>query len=247
MTPEITAAGAARAVAEVEAAWTRDPRTLDRARALRMSTWDFAVVGRCGVLGDDAHPDTVASAFGLIPRDALRSAWEAAGRVGQASVASARLAECASWGAQRLGSVADARLSELLGRVVAGADDTAMPVFSATRRLIASTDALDHGARVALDVHALAEYRTAAMLLAGRVAGLAPVELLLGGPEGEQEAVTLGWSPPFPSRLTVLRRYVVAAALADRMTATAYARLTDGERGELIDRLKEAAAAVAPA
>jgi hypothetical protein len=245
VTPEIAAAAAARPVGEVEDAWTTDPRTLRRARDLRMSTWDFAVVGRCGVLSEDTDPETVAAAFGLIPPDALRTAWEAAGRVGRAAVAAARLARCASWGTDHLATVADERLVELLDRVVADADATAMPIFAATRRLIATTDARSEGARVALAVHALHEYRTAAMLLAGRASGLSPVELHLGGPEGEQEAVTFGWSPPFPTRLSVLRRYVLAGALADRMTSGAYARLTARERVELVDRLKAAAVIVA--
>jgi hypothetical protein len=245
--PEIVAAAVVRPVGAVEEAWTTDRRTLRRARELRMSTWDFAVVGRCGVLGDDAHPETVAAAFGLIPADELRTAWDAAGRVGRVAVAAARLAECAAWGEDRLAAVADARYVELLDRVVADADATAMPIFAATRRMIAATETAGDGARVALAIHALAEYRTAAMLLASRAAGLSPVEMHLGGLEGEQEAVTFGWSPPFPSRLSVLRRYTVAGALADRMTGAAYASLTAAERAEVVDRLDVTAATVAGA
>lgn len=244
VTPEIAAATAARLVSALEEAWTTDRRTLRRARELRMSTWDFSVIGRCGVLGDDAHPDTVAAAFGLVSPEALRTAWAGAARVGRATVAAARLEECASWGQDRLAPVVEDRLVDLLDRVVQGADDTAMPIFAATRRLIASARASGSGARAALAVHALAEYRTAALLLASRSAGLSPVELHLGGPEGEQEAVTYGWSPPFPSRLSVLRRYAVAAALADRMTSGAFAPLTPRERRDLIDRLDAAAATV---
>lgn len=244
MTPELAAAAAARPICEVEDAWSTDRRTLRRARELRISSWEFAVVGRCGVLGDDAHPQTVAAAFGLTPPDALRSAWEATGRVGPSAVAVARLSECAGWGRDHLTAVADGRLVELLDRVVADADDTAMPIFAATRRMIAATETDGHGSRVALAIHALAEYRTAAMLLASRVARLSPVEIHLGGPEGEQEAVTFGWSPPFPSRLSVLRRFAVAGVLADRMTSGAYAGLTGRERRELVDRLNETAAVV---
>jgi hypothetical protein len=244
VTPELAAAAAARPIGEVEDAWSTDRRTLRRARELRISSWEFAVIGRCGVMGDDAHPETVAAAFGLTPPDALRGAWEATGRVGPAAVASARLAECAEWGRARLAAIVDERLVELLERVVTNADDTAMPIFAATRRLVAATDAPDDAARAALAIHTLAEYRTAAMVIAGRVVGLSPMEIHLGGPEGEQEAVTYGWSPPFPSRLSVLRRFSVATALADRMTGGAYAQLTGLERRELVDRLSEIAAVV---
>lgn len=243
VTPELAASAAARPVGEVENAWSADPQTLRRARDLRLTAWAFTVGGRGGVLGEDLDPELVTAALGLIEPDALRAGWEAAGRVGRAAVALARLDECARWGAQRLAEVADARLVALLDRVVAGADATAMPVFAGTRRLIASVQADGDGARVALALHALSEYRVAAMLLAGRCCGLRPVDLLIAGPEGEHEAVTFGWSPPFPSRLSVLRRYTVATALADRMMAGAYAPLTGVERAELVDRVKVAAAA----
>jgi hypothetical protein len=110
----------------------------------------------------------------------------------------------------------------------------------------AATGATDcAGARVALLAHALAEHRSAAMLLACRAVGLTPVELLVAGPEGEQEAIASGWSPPFPARLFVLRRYTIAAMLADRITGAAFAALDRGERVEFVDRLCAAAAAVA--
>ena len=244
MMPESTAAAVARAVGEVENAWTRDRRTLRRARELRLSAWAFTVAGRGGVLGDDLSPEAVTAALGLIAPDALRAGWEAAGRVGQATVAAARLAECASWGQDRLAEAADSRLVELLDRVVAHADATAMPLFAATRLRIESTRADGHGARAALLIHALSEFRTGAMLLASRAAGLDPVETLIGGPEGEHEAVTFGWSPPFPSRLSVLRRYAIAGAFTDRMTGRAFAGLAAAERVELVDRLNATAATI---
>ncbi|MBX6750456.1 MAG: hypothetical protein IRY85_12440 [Micromonosporaceae bacterium] len=245
MTPDMAAASIARLSEQVEAAWSTDQRTLHRARELRLSAWAFVVAGRGGVLGDDVDPETVVAALGLIAPEALRAGWEAAGRVGPAAVAVARLAECASWGERRLSGVVDARLVELLDRVVTGADATAMPIFAATRRLIRTTAVDSDGARVALALHALSEFRTAALLLGSRAVGLEPVELLIAGPEGEQEALTFGWTPPFPSRLSVLRRYALAAALADRMMGRALAGLTSAERVELVTRLTAAARAAA--
>jgi hypothetical protein len=106
------------------------------------------------------------------------------------------------------------------------------------------TTAVDgDGARAALALHALSEFRTAALLLGSRAAGLEPVELLIAGPEGEQEALTFGWTPPFPSRLSVLRRYALATALADRMMGRALAELASVERVDLVTRLTVAARA----
>jgi hypothetical protein len=244
MTPDMAAAAVAQLADRVEAAWSTDQQTLHRARELRLSAWAFAVAGRGGVLGDDVDAETVVAALGLIAPEALRAGWEAAGRVGRAAVAVARLAECASWGQRRLSGVVDARLVELLDRVVTDADATAMPIFAATRRLIRTTDVDGDGARVALALHALSEFRSAALLLGSRAVGLEPVELLIAGPEGEQEALTFGWAPPFPSRLSVLRRYALATALADRMMGRALAGLTSADRRDLINRLTVAARAV---
>src|SRR5690606_2755234 len=121
------------------------------------------------------------------------------------AVAAARLAECARWGADRLDETADERLARLLTRVVARAGCTAMPVFAATRAAVTAMldeepgrDSQGSGARVALLAHALAEQRSAAMLVACRAIGLGPVETLIAEPDGEQEAVVAGWTPPFP-------------------------------------------------
>jgi len=247
VTPELAAAGTAHAIGVLENAWTTDRGVLSRARALELSAWTFHLAGRAGVLGDELHSDALAAALGTIAPDALRTGWEEAQRVGPVSVATARLAACARWGAERLIDVDD-RVAELLARVLDGADATAMPLFAATRRLasevIGEAAACGRGAAVALRSHALAEYRSGAMLIACRAVGLTPLEALVAAPEGEQEAIACGWSPPFPARLTVLRRYAAACALADRITGSAYAVLDSGERVELVERLRLVASAV---
>lgn len=247
MTPELAAAGAAHAIGTLEDAWTTDPRVLKRARALELSGWTFHLAGRAGVLGDATDPETLVTMLGTVAPEAVRTGWEAARRVGPAQVADARLAACAAWGSVRLCEVVDDRVADLAQRVVDGADATAMPVFCATRRMVATVcgAAEGAGARVALLAHALAEHRRAAMLVACRAVGLSPVESLVAGPEGEQEAIAAGWSPPFPARMFVLRRYAVAAMFADRITGGAFRALKPAERIEFVDRLCDAAATVA--
>ena len=80
------------------------------------------------------------------------------------------------------------------------------------------------GARAAVLVHLLRELRAGALLLAARACGLSPVELVIAGPEGEEEALTFGWPPPFPARLPLLRRYSYADALTDRIVGQALRR-----------------------
>jgi hypothetical protein len=242
MTPELTAAASVASVAALDTAWSTDPRTLRRARLLELSGWAFYIAGRAGVLGDDVRPETVTAVLGLIAPDAVRAGWDAARKVGPTTVAASRLAECARWGEERLSAVADERMVELAERVVERADAVAMPLFAAARAMPAPDGG--PGARAAVLAHLLREHRYGAMLVAVRACGLRPVEAIIAGPEGEQEAITFGWTPPFPTRVSVLRRYSYAEALADRIAGTAFAALDPEDRGELVHRLDIAAASL---
>jgi len=79
------------------------------------------------------------------------------------------------------------------------------------------------------------------LLLAGRSCGLSPVEMIIAGPDGEEEAISFGWQPPFPSRTPLMRRFLFAEALADRIAGQAYSTLTVRERVDLVRLLTVAA------
>ena len=224
---------------ELDAAWSTCPKTLRRARVLELTGWAFYVAGRGGVLGDDARPETVAAAIGVIAPDAVSAGWETARKVGSGEVAASRLAECARWGDEHLATApALARLVALAERVVAAAEAVAMPLFAACRAMPKPDGGV--GARAALLAHLLREHRAGALLVAARACGLSPVEMIIAGPEGEEEAVAFGWPPPYPARAPLLRRYVYAEALADRIAGQAFAALSATERGELVHLLQAA-------
>jgi len=238
--PQAAAAAARQPVRELEVAWSTNPHTLRRARLLELSGWAFYIAGRGGVLGDDARPDTVAAALGVISPDAVRAGWEAARKAGPSSVAASRLAECARWGSEHLESLPQVdRVVQLAERVVAAADGVAMPIFAAARAM--PQPDTTSGGRVAVLVHLLHEHRAAAMLLAAQACGLSPVEALIAGPDGEEEALTFGWQPPFPARAATLRRYHFAESLADRICGRAWSALAPAERRELVTLVSEAA------
>jgi hypothetical protein len=239
--PEVAAGFAKRPLAQLDTAWSTAAPTLRRARQLELSGWAFYVAGRGGVLGDDARAETVTAAIGTIAPDAVRAGWDAARKVGPSEVAASRLAECARWGDEHLCDLPGLdRLVELAGRVVEGADAAALPLFAAGRA--APRPDGGAGARAAILTHLLRELRAGALLVASRACGLSPVELVIACQEGEEEAVTQGWQPPFPARITLLRRYAYADALADRIAGQAYAVLKPAERGELVAALTAAAA-----
>jgi hypothetical protein len=244
VTPELAASFAKVPVAQLDTAWSTAARTLRRARQLELSGWAFYVAGRGGVLGDDARAETVTAAIGTIAPDAVRAGWDAARKVGPSEVAASRLAECARWGDEHLAGLSELdRLVELADRVVEAADAVALPLFAAGRA--APSPDGGAGARAALLAHLLRELRAGALLVAAKACGLSPVELVIAGPAGEEEAITLGWQPPFPARLPLLRRHSFADALADRIAGQAYGTLSAAERGELVAALTAAAAAVA--
>jgi hypothetical protein len=242
MPPELAAAASSAPVREIDRSWSTCPKTLRRARVLELSGWAYYVAGRGGVLGDDTRSDTVAASLGLIAPEAVRAGWEAARRVGPAQVAAARLAECARWGDERLTEVPQiSALVALAERVVVAADAVGMPLFAASRAMPVPTGEI--GGRAAILVHLMHEHRCGALLLAVRACGLTPIEAIIAGPEGEEEAVTFGWHPPFPSRVPLVRRYAYAEAIADRIVGQAYATLGGDERRELSALLSGAAEA----
>ena len=243
MTPEFAAAVAKRPVRELDTAWSTCPKTLRRARLLELPGWAFYVAGRGGVLGDDVRPATVAAAIGVIAPDAIRAGWEAARKVGPGEVAASRLAECARWGDEHLADLPEVgALAALAERVVAAAEAVALPLFAASRAMPMPDGG--PGARAALLAHLMREHRAGALLVAVRACRLTPVEAIIAGPEGEEEAIAFGWQPPFPARMPLIRRYIFAEALADRLAGQAYAALTAPERVDLV-RLLTAAAELA--
>jgi len=245
---ELAAAAIARPVNLIDAAWSTDPRVLQEARALKLTAWAFYVGSRGGVLGDDVCSDTVAAAIGLIAPDAVHSGWQAAQAAGASSTAAkARLGHCAGWGQDRLIDLVDERLVTLIEKVVKDADATALPLFAATRARCAGMAHPGLGARAALGIHLLREMRAGGLLIAARASRMRPVELLIAGPEGEQEATTFGWTPPFPTRASVARHYAHAQAIADRLCGNAFEVLGPGERTELVDGIKAVAAGVGSA
>lgn len=240
MTPEQSAAVAKRAVLEFGGAFAECPKTLRRARELGLTGWAFYVAGRGGALGD-VRADTVAAALGFIDADAVREGWESAARVGPPhEVAQRYREECCRWGVEKLADFKPVgRLVGLAEQVVLAADAAGLPLFAAWRAMPMPDES--PGARAAVLGHLLREHRTNAQLLAVRAGGLHPLEAILAGPDGEAGAVAYGWQPPFPPYEPLLRRYIRAEAVTDRIVGEAYGVLDMAERAELI-RLLEAAA-----
>ena len=78
-----------------------------------------------------------------------------------------------------------------------------------------------------------------------QVAGLSPLEAVVAGPYGPENAAFSGWSEPLPEVTDDLKaRHARAEELTDELVAPAYAVLSDDEVAELAGLLEAAAAAV---
>ncbi|WP_412541676.1 hypothetical protein R8Z50_03715 [Longispora sp. K20-0274] len=233
MTPAETAAALKAPVYTLGAAFGECPQTLRRARGMGLTGWGFYVAGRGGVLGD-VRPEVVASALGFIALDAVRDGWHAARRTARPTdIAEASLAECCRWGRERLGAFGGVeRLAELAERVVAAADASGLTLFGAWRSTPAPEDG--PGARAAVALHLLREFRGGVHLLAVRAVGLTPIEAIVAGPEGTAGAMAFGWQPPYPEIVPLFRRRANAEVLTDRLAGEPLLALTRAERTELV-------------
>ncbi|MFD5177766.1 hypothetical protein ACFWM1_18300 [Nocardia sp. NPDC058379] len=191
--------------------------------------------GRGGVLGD-VDADVVSAAFGFFEPGCIRAAWESV-PLPAADAATAYLAACHDFGRRKLAAYDDAeRLAELLGRVVAAAPSTGLPLFAGWRAMPLPTDS--RAAALQL-THVLRELRGGLHLIAVLAHGLTPLQAILiaGSPmsDGPTHARMLGWSEPFEQISDDQRaRWDAAEALTDELIAPCFEEALDAaERDEL--------------
>jgi hypothetical protein len=228
-------------------AFTEDPRTLRRAREAGLTGWAFFVAGLGAALGD-VPAEIVTAAVGFISPDAVREAWDSARRIRPIEeIARLHIGECQRWGEEKLdGFGATGRLVELANRAIARADATGMPLFaawrSATGALLAEHREGDRspGARAAVLLHLLRHHRAGAHVLAVRAAGLTPLQAVVAGPDGESGAIAFGWQQPYPQPAPLVRRWLWAEAVTDRIAGETFSGLDAYERAEFVGLLEGA-------
>ena len=237
MTPEQAAATARAGLAAIHRSFSESPRTLQGARLLGLSGWAYHVSARAGALGD-VRPETVAAALAFIAPEAVTDGWEAAVKSSSpAKVAGWHLGELCNWGAENLGGFPRlTRLIDLARRIVDRVDTAGLPLFAAWRAMPVPSG--EPGARAAVLLHLLHEHRLGVHVIAVRASGLTPLEAILAGPEGETDAVALGWQAPYPPAGPLIRRLLWAEAVADSLAGQAYAALEQAERIEFTGLLE---------
>ena len=202
----------------------------------------FYVGGRFGALGR-VHPDVVASAGGFLAPDAVRGYWNDVLAKADPLAAAALFYECAEqWGIAKLAGVAGLeRLAELSATVVDAAAPVAAPLFAALR---AQPRSADPAGRVVQLAFCLRELRMARHVVGVLAEGLTPLEAILSGPGGANNAKMFGWAEPFADTAALVERRARAEALTDAVHSADFAVLTDAERAELAEGYAAAFAAV---
>jgi hypothetical protein len=202
------------------------------------------LAGRVGVLGpvDVEVAGAVLTFFAL---DRLRTSWTLACETTDVRAYAGRWIEAGhEWGRARLAGLEGVdRLADLALAVVREADVAAAPLFAAWRTHPLPPDA---EARAFHAVFLLREHRGAMHQAAVLTSPLTPLQAVLSGPGGQDNAVTFGWTEPFedPAPLAGLRAEVERTT--DQAAARPYAVLDDREQAELAQLLEMAVARAFP-
>lgn len=240
-----TATAAKAAVTRLGGAFMISPEAKAAGKAGGFRGWQLYVAGRGGVLGP-APAEVVVAALGFLEPRLVSVSWEAGLAVQplERTVADYR-AVCHAWGRRHYGELGDAtadRLADLLQTVADAADTAGFPLFAGWR---AQPLPDDGPARLAQLLHVVREHRGAAHIAAVRIAGLTPLEAVLAGSGGRDNARFFGWPEPFPEVSDEVRtRRDRAEQITDELVAPAYAVLGATESEVLLDGLATAAAVV---
>ena len=198
--------------------------------------WAWYHGGRGGPLGD-VGPEVVHAAFVFFPFESVRKGWEKARAVAEPRESGRRYAEAlAGWGREHLPGVDGGdetlrRLGDLVLRVVDAADGAGLPLFAAWRALERPEDP---AGRALHALQLLRELRGGLHALVVLAEGMTPLEAVVSGPAGTDNAKFFSWPEPYPdpSTLVEARRRVDerSAALAVRP----FEALDDAEGDELV-------------
>lgn len=241
MTPEETAEAAKGAVSALGGGfmWARATQAVGAELGVA-DPWAFYVAGRAGVLGA-VDADVVTAALVFFPRDVVRERWETALVALQPSRAALAYAESArTWGRKRLSSLDGVeRLAELAERVAAAVDPAGLPLFAGWRALPLPDDGPGRAVQL---LNVLREQRGNAHGLAVLAGGLRPLEALVAGPHGVDNARLFSWPGPFPDPAPFAERWQRAEAATTVQVAPAFQVLDDAERSEFVGLLEAASA-----
>lgn len=243
LTPAEAAAALSTPVNQLGGAFMLDKATRDRGRdELGLRGRPLYYLGRGGALGD-VPADVVIAAFAFFPPDLVRTHWDDGRRTVAPLDAAACYARCcAEWGRAHLAALPGlGRTVELVERVVDHAEPAGLPLFAAWRLVPRPADA---PGRLAVLLHVLREHRGGVHVAAVAAIGLDPLAAIVSGRYGADSARFFEWPEPYPDPDAHRARWDAAEELTAGAAAGPYDALTAEERGELVQLVQTAHAAV---
>ncbi len=231
MTPEEAARASDRAVADIAAKFMLDMDTYGRGAELGYPGASFYFVGRGGALGD-VTADIVSAAFVFFNPEAVRQAWADAASGPPPSQAALEFAACGhAWAEKHMPDDIDlARLAELCGKIVQGANPACAPVFAAWR------DLPEPSSTKALALHrlnALRELRGALHGAAVLSVGLDPAVAV--AVKSSFMLAIFGWMEAPDVTPEATEAWERAEDTTNLMMAPHFALLDESERDELVE------------
>lgn len=157
---------------------------------LGLSPWPGYFIGRCGVLGA-AKPDVVAAILGFFPIGFVHNAWLQALEADLDQAVEANLVGLGTWSERKLGDFEGVeRLADLAESVVRESSPVGSPLFAGWRNVpLAKEPPL----RAVQSLLALRELRGAFHLSAVLASGISPLEAIIAGSGGPENARFFGW------------------------------------------------------
>ena len=195
-------------------------------------------LGRAGVLGD-VPVEVVVAVEAFFPPDVVRAAWEEGRALAEPRQAALLYADiCADHARSRFADSPDnARLVELLERCVDAAPYAALPLFAGWRAMPRPDDV---PGRLGLLLNCLREHRGSVHAAAVAAVGLGPLEAIVAGSYGVDNARFFEWPEPYPDADEHRARWDAAEDLTAAAAALPYDALTSAERGEVVELLAAA-------
>ena len=244
MSPAQAVRAAAGPVGRLGGAWMMTPEATTRGEELGLKGWAFYYLGRGGVLGE-VDASVVAATFVFFPPELLRKGWERGQQVLTVAQAHEHYVQlCLDWGRKKFASWAGAgRLADLLTEAAVAADVSGIPLFAGWRALLTGqVGRTDDPARCALALQVLREHRGGLHALAVVAAGIAPLQAVVSGRYGPDNAAMFGWPQPWPEAEPGRAAMAEVERVTDRLVEPAFAALRPDDRAELVDLLRAAAA-----
>ena len=240
MTPEQTAASVKDRLGPYGFTWMSSPVVRSRAKEeLGIRSRAMYHLGRVGVLGD-VPVEVVTAVEAFYPPHVVQTHWsEGRATVEPRDAALAYSGFCSDLARERWPDSDDVqRLVALVEQVVDAVEGAGLPLFVGWRLMPRPSDA---PGRLGLLLNVLREHRGSVHAAAVAAVGLGPLEAIVAGSYGADNARFFEWPEPYPEAAPFRPLWEAAEDLTSAAAAVPYRVLGVEERVELVELMERLA------